>query len=254
MAARILGSAATDLVGSAPTLGAWLQVPAPESGDERLRVYSGGYPARVHDALAESYPALAHWVGEPAFVALAHRYAASVPLTSYNLNDAGARMPAFVRDDVLTGDFPFLPDLAVLEWRVACAFHARERSPLDPRALQWTIEQWAKAVLQFQPSVAVVSSAWPLLDLWTARETPREASDIELHGRPDHLVVRRTGFIVRCESVAADEALALQMLLDGRCLGETTERFESDGHDASLVLAWFSRWMSAGLIVDATAN
>jgi putative DNA-binding protein len=254
MAARILGSASSNLVGSGSILDAWLHVPAPERADERLRVYSGGYPARVHDSLAETYPALAHVVGEPAFVALAHRYAASVPLSSYNLNDAGAQMHAFVRDDVLSGDFPYLPDLAELEWRVACAFHARERSPLDPRALHWSVDQWANAVLQFQPSVAVVSSAWPLLDLWTARETPREAIDIELHGRPDHLVIRRTGFIVRCESIAADEALALQSLLEGRRLGETTERFEAEGHDPSLVLAWFSRWTSAGMIADARTD
>jgi len=253
MAARILGSASTDLVESGAGLNAWLDVPDPERAAERLRVYVGGYPVRIHDSLGESYPALAHWVGEPAFHALAHRYAASVPLTSYNLNDAGAQMPAFLRHDVLTGDLPFLPDLAELEWRIARAFHATEGPPLDPRALPWTVEQWATAVLRFQPSVAVLSSAWPLLDLWTARDTPRDAIDIELHGHPHHIIIRRTGFSVRCESVAADEALALQLLLDGRCLGEIAERCEADGHDPSAVLAWFSRWTSAGMIADATA-
>jgi hypothetical protein len=251
MAARILGSASTDLVDSAAVLDAWLHVPAPESAAARLRVYTTGYPVRVHDSLAETYPALAHWVGEPAFDALAHRYAAAMPLTSYNLNDAGAQMAAFLRHDVLTGDRPFLPDLAELEWRVARAFHASERPPLDPRALPWTVDQWANAVLQFQPSVAVVASAWPVLDLWTARDTPRDAIDIELHGHPDHIVIRRTALIVRCESVMADEALALQLLLDGCCLGETTERLEADGLDPSAVLAWFSRWTSAGMIADA---
>ena len=59
---------------------------------------------------------------------------------------------------------------------------------------------------------------------------------------------------MRCESVAADEALALQLLLDGRSLGETTERFEADGLDPSVVLAWFSRWTSAGMIADAVAQ
>lgn len=235
-------------------LDAWLHVPAPESAAARLHVYTGGYPVRVHDSLAETYPALAHLIGEPAFESLAQRYAAVVPLTSYNLNDAGAQMAAFLRHDVLTGDRPFLPDLAELEWRVARAFHASDGPPLDPRVLRWTVDQWANAVLQFQPSVAVVAAPWPLLDLWTARDTPRDAIDIELQGHPDHIVIRRTGFIVRCESVAADEALALQLLLEGRCLGETTERFEAEGLDPSVVLAWFSRWMGAGMIADAMAE
>ena len=251
MAARILGPASADLVDPGATLDAWLHVPEPERAAERLRVYRGGYPVRVHDSLAETYPALAHVVGEPAFDALAHRYATSMPLTSYNLNDAGAEMPAFLRHDVLTDTLPFLPDLAGLEWHVARAFHAAERPPLDPRALPWSVDQWSNAVLHFQPSVAVVSSAWPLLDFWTARETPRDAIDTELHGHPDHIVIRRAGFIVRCESVAADEALALQLLLDGRCLGEVTERLDADGHDPNAVLALFSRWTSAGMIADA---
>jgi hypothetical protein len=254
MAARILAPASADLIDSGGRLDAWLHVPEPARAAERLGVYRGGYPARIYDSLAETYPALAHLIGKPAFDALAHRYAVSVPLTSYNLNDAGAQMAAYLQRDALTANLGFLPDLAELEWRVARAFHATERPPLDPRALRWTVEQWANAALHLQASVAVVSSAWPLLDLWTARDMPRDEIDIELQGRPDHIVIRRAGLIVRCESVGADEALALQLLLNGRCLGETTERFAADGVDPGVVLAWFSRWTSAGMIADATAT
>ena len=251
MAARILAPASADLIDSDGGLDAWLHVPPPERAAERLGVYRAGYPVRVYDALAETYPALAHLIGTPAFEALAHRYAASVPLTSYNLNDAGAQMAAFLRHDALTGPLPCLPDLAELEWCVARAFHATERPPLDPRAVPWTVEQWANAALVFQASVAVVSSAWPLLDLWAARDRPPDEIDLERRGVSEHVVVRRAGLIVRCESIGADEALALQLLLEGRCLGATTERFAADGFDPSAVLTWFSRWMSAGMIADA---
>ena len=238
----------------ADTLHEWLRVPEPARVDDRLRVYADGYPVRVHDSLTEAYPAVAHLVGEPAFAALAQHYAASVPLTSYNLSDAGVQMPAFLRRDPLTRALPFLPDLAALEWHLTRAFHAAERPPLDPRTLSWTIEDWADAVLHFQPSVAVIASAWPLLDLWTARETGRQAIDIELCGRPDDVVVRRAGLSVECESIAADEALALRLLLDGRTLAETTERLEADEHDPSTVLGWFTSWMSAGLIAGASRS
>lgn len=253
IAARILGSLSASHDADAK-LDDWLYVPEPARAGARMCVYSDGYPARVRDALAETYPAVAHFVGEESFEALAHRYAASVPLASYNLNDAGAQMSEFLRRDAPTADRPFLADLAVLEWHVVRAFHAAEGPVLDPRALPWTVEDWASAVLRFQPSVAVVSSGWPLLDLWTARDTPRTAIDLESPGANHDIVVRRAGLIVRCESVPPGEALALRLLLDGRSLGKSMERLESEGHSPDTVLEWFSRWMTAGMIADARSS
>lgn len=254
MAARILGPAGGDLADPGATLDEWLCVPTPAHTAERLGVHIGGYPSRVHESLAETYPAVARMAGAQPFEALARRYAACTALTSYNLNDAGAQMPVFLRADPLTDELPFLPDLAELEWRVARAFHADERAPLDPRALGWGMDDWANAVLHFQPAVGVVSSAWPVLDLWAARDTPREQIDIELHDRSDHVVVRRAGLTVRCESVSAAEARALSLLLaDGR-LFEAAAQLEAEGLDPGAVLEWFSRWMSAGMIADATPS
>jgi hypothetical protein len=254
MAARLLGPASADPTDPGAALDTWLSVPEPHPVSERLRIYSGGYPSRIHDSLTETYAALARLLGESAFDTLTHRYATSVLLTSYNLNDAGAAMPAFLAHDALTIALPFLPDLAALEWHVARAFHAAERPPLDPRALSWTIDEWANAILLFQPSVAVLSSPWPLLNLWTARNTPSDAIDVELRDRPEHIVVRRAGYIVRCESVSAPEAFALRFLLGGHSLTETAERLEADGHDPTAVSAWFSRWIGADMIADAVGG
>jgi hypothetical protein len=252
MAARILGPARGDLADPGVSLDSWLAVPAAAQRGERLGVHIGGYPARVHDSLAETYPAVARLAGPEPFEALARRYAAGAVLTSYNLNDAGAHMPAFLRTDRLTDELPFLPDLAALEWCVARAFHAEQRPPLDPRALGWGMDDWTNAVLHFQPAVAVVSSVWPVLDLWAARDTPRREIEIEPRDRPDHVVVRRDDLTVRCESVSAAEARALSLLLaDGR-LFEVAARLDVEGFDPGAVLEWFSRWTSAGMIADAT--
>jgi len=245
MAARILPTPWRSQNDTA-TLDGWLRLPDGIHAADRVRVYRDGYPARICDALSETYSAVADLVGEDAFAALADRYAGLVPLTSYNLNDAGAQLSEFLRHDRLCTERPYLPDLAALEWRVAVAFHAAERTALDPRTLAWTVEDWANAVLHFQPSVAVVSSSWPLLDLWSARNASRIAQN-----GPEHIIVRRAGLIVRCESVSAPEAITLQRLLNGHRLGESMERLEGDGDNPSPVREWFSRWIAAGMIVDA---
>src|SRR5262245_53362998 len=96
MAASILPGAPAD---SSTSLDAWLHVPPPARIADRLAVYRDGYPVRVAESLAETYPAVAHALGDRAFAALVDRYVAAVPQTSYNLNDAGAELPAFLRDD-----------------------------------------------------------------------------------------------------------------------------------------------------------
>jgi hypothetical protein len=251
MAARLVGPPSGESSDPGSALDAWLWVPPPQRAADRLRIYRSGYPARVHDLLADSYPAVARILGAQAFAALTRRYAASVPLTSYNLDQAAAHMPALLRGDALTHERPFLPDLAQLEWRVAVAFHAAERLPLDPRTLGWSVDDWATAVLHFQPSVAVVSSRWPVFDLWAARDTPGSPVEIDLDERPEDIVVRRADYVVRCESVSAGEALALQLLLEGHCLAETAARVEAAGDEPDAVLAWFSRWTVAGMIAAA---
>jgi hypothetical protein len=244
MAARILGCTSAD---AAPPLD-WLAVPPTATAAERLLVYANGYPARVRDALADTCPALARLVGDAAFTALARRYAATVPLTSYNLNDAAARLPAFLRTDALGGEWPCLPDLAAFECQVAQAFHARERTPLDPTALSWTLDEWDRAVLELQPSVAVMASRWPLLDLWQAVAPPAAAVAEDV---PRELLIRRAGLTVRCEPIGAGEALALRLLLAGHTLGASMERLDAAGHDPAAVSAWCARWMQNGMVAGA---
>lgn len=231
----------------------------PPRGDrhERLGVYINGYPARVQEAMEECFPAVTHVIGHRATHELVvARYVPALTRHSYNLNDVGAELPGFLHSDTLSGQFPFLPDLARLEWAVRCAFHAHDLAPLvdlGPLAT-WTEEEWQRAVLQFQPSVALLCSPWPIRDLWQARETPIEEIDIDLRDRPDRVLVRRAGFGVQCESVSADEARALGALLAGRTLVQVSELHATSGGDAAFVSAWFARWMQQGLIIGCDCD
>ena len=114
--------------------------------------------------------------GDPAaFTELVERYMGAARPTSYNLNHAGRALPEYIARDESTGGLAFLPDLARLEWKAACAFHSRERRALDVASLSaWSAEQWQSCVLRFQEAVAVVCSQWPVPDLLHSTETARE--------------------------------------------------------------------------------
>lgn len=232
-------------------------VDTPRAGSvaERLRVYADGYPARVQEALAETFPAVAHVIGRSALASLTARYIRAVPLHSYNLSETGAALPAFLQQDLLSSHLPFLPDLARLEWRITEAFHAHEEPRLDPTPLAaWTLVDWERAVLRFQPAVALVRSQWPIRELWEARHTPVEEIDIDLRDRPDQVLVHRQGLDVTCESLGADEATALGALLEGHTLGAVHQMPTLRGCDAAAAYTWFARWAGLGLITGCTTT
>jgi len=216
---------------------------------ERLGAYTRGLPARIVEALAADYPALAHVIGAHSLRDLAHRYLSYVPAGVCNLNDVGSSLPEFLASDELTRPYPFVADLARLARAVRIAFNAHEHAPLDAATLaDWTLEDWSIAVLRFQPSVAVVVSAWPVREIWAARNTPVGQIDIALEGRPDRVLVERSGYDVVCESVGENEAMALEELLAGRALGEVAEGLVARGGDPEHVGSWFARWHARGLV------
>jgi hypothetical protein len=235
-------------------LQSWLRLPTGTSPAERLRVYADGYPARLHEALEEAFPALVKILGASDFAELAWRYIARTNLGSYNLNDAGSRFAEFCADDIVSDTLPFAGDLARVEWHVIAALHARDTAPVNPALFStWSMQDWERATLRFQPSLALLRSAWPIHDLWECREMERDEIDVDLRDRPQVVAVRREGFRVRCTVADRIEAIALESLLAGGTLGDTVERLAELGEAPETVMERFAAWMKAGLITELSA-
>ena len=217
-------------------------------GKERMRVYAGGYLSRMHTALEEVFEATHHILGEGAFHELAEDYARQFPSQDYNLSFAGRHLPEYLKNSKRTEELPFLADLALLEWRVCEAFHAFEQSPMDPAQLSsLSPDAYERLRLFFQPSVSVVASAWPILDIWQARKVPREAVNINLIDRPQRVLVYRRDVQVMCEPITATKGILLQGLLQGRTLGFACAQLASQ-EEANALTQWFAYWTSLGLI------
>jgi len=231
------------------TLESWLCLPADVDAAERLRVYGNGYPARLLEALEEAFPALAVILGKYEMAQLTQRYVAAADLAAVSLNDVGAQLPAHCRRDPIAERLPFAADLAALEWCVLRAFHAGDREAVEPRAFAaWTMDEWERAVLRFQPSLAVVASAWPIHDLWNCRDTPREQIDVDLADRPQTVLVHRDGLDVTCRVIDATEAAALDSFAAGATLADTVEKLAALDTDPEAVMTHFAAWVRAGLI------
>ena len=220
-------------------------------GIDRLAVYANGYLARAQEALQEVYETIAQVLGDDAFRELASAYALAQPSHEYNLSFFGRHLPEFLRASPLTAQLPFLPDLARLEWQVCQAFHAAEQPPIDRTTLASLVTADGERVrLVFQPSVGVVSSAWPIADLWQARQQPRTAINIGVTDRPQSVLVSKREQHVRCELVEAPAARLLTGLLQGRTLGEVSAELAHESWASGAPIGeWFSGWIRAGLVI-----
>jgi hypothetical protein len=216
---------------------------------DRLGAHVGGYPARLREALDEAFPAVARALGQTAFAELVGRYLPEVPGGIYNLSDTGAGLPAFLKDDSLARERPYLADLADLDWAVHTAFHAHERPALGVEAFGgWALEQFARAVLELQPSLAVVRSGWSVFGVWRQRYAePGEAMPVVAR-RPETLVVYREGFRVLCRPAEDGEAETLEALRSGRTLGQAMDELAKTRVRPESVSDSFARWMHAGLV------
>ena len=221
VAAQILGA---DPRPRAP-LDRWLAVPPGAESSDRLAVYVDGYPARLHDALAEQFPAVVRMVGATRFHALVHRFLHAARLPSYNLNDAGAEMSAFLRADAFGEELPFLSDLADLEWLVVAGLpRVRPRAPHDDRSCRDRPRRPARRV---RPLSAVSRGA----DVARGRSTrcgtparPRLARSISISPSVSTCWCGAIGLAVACAPIDGGRAAALQSLLAGEALADVAER------------------------------
>jgi hypothetical protein len=245
-------SAVAESIGEA---GVHLSGASRRDADARVRAYVGGYPERIREALAEAYPAIQTVVGDHEFAQLAARYAPVAPVGQYSLNAAAADLGLFLSTDRLTESLPFLPDLAAVEWQALEAFHATDKPSADLQATSsWDLETWASAVIEFQPSLAVTVSEWPVHDLWSARDTPRAEIDILVEDRSQAVMVYRYGAwdsietVVRCEPISSACAATLTQLLAGTSVGDVMGDLAAAGEEPASVGRWFADWAAAGLL------
>jgi len=224
--------------------------PKGEEGKRRIAAYTGGYPTRFHESLSEVYETIRSLLGPERFLDLAYDYSVHYPSRDYNLNHVGRHLSEFLKTSALIKELPYLSDLARLEWLISEAFHSFEKPPVRPEEMaSIPSEKWEDIRLTFQPSTSLVSSFWPIFQLWMDRKGPLPGISKDHLKSPEHILVGRRGLQVRVEQLEPAQFRLMELLLTGESLGEACEVLaEGEGDDLPPVTEWFSRWIQDGLI------
>jgi hypothetical protein len=233
-----------------------LVVPSPRGmrPAERLDIYREQFWLRHLPSLGEDYPTLAWAVGRDAFSRLATEYLRAHPPRTWNLQELGADLPAYVSNHAPWNGQAVAVDAARLDWAFMEAFDAADAPPFDPRVLAATPEDaWTGARVVLHPSLRALDLAYPLHELRDALKGGQEPE--RPPARASRLVVWRDGAaFVRVAEVQPLGFDLLTALKAGAPLGEACERLVSDHGeiDASAlsfrVAEWFQEWTASGWV------
>lgn len=134
---------------------------------ERLDVYADMYFYRLRDCLAEDYPKVAAVVGGARFHNFVTDFLLVHPSSHPSLRYLGAPVAQMLASHALGEAFPFLADLARLEWARIDVFDETDAEPLTRAALTALAPEQATALsLRLIPACRHLDLQWSVAPLW----------------------------------------------------------------------------------------
>lgn len=138
---------------------------------ERFALYRGNVSATWRRTLGQAYPVVLALVGEDFFAGLARAYGRKMPSDSADLNQFGARFADFLAAFPPVAAFPYLPDMARLEWALHLAHYAADAQALAPESLAALHpDQLEVRRFTLHPACALLASNWQVAALWQAHQ------------------------------------------------------------------------------------
>ncbi len=220
-------------------------------GDERLPavdrvdIYANMYFYRLLDSLREDYPRVAAAIGGARFHNLVTDYLLRHPSSHPSLRHLGRSLPAFLGGHPIGRAYPYLADLAALEWARIEAFDAPDAEPVTRDDLaRLPGERAGEARPVLIPAFRLLRFDHDVVRLWRDLKDPGtsdsdgaargtegnaalEGADHDRPARGPRRVKRRrvaasiwrSGFIVYHKPVTEDEAHCLELAAQGESLG-----------------------------------
>jgi hypothetical protein len=192
-------------------------------------------------------------IGPTRFHNLVTDYLLVHPSTHPSLRFAGRHLPRLLDTHPLAADWPFLADLARLEWAIVDAFDAADVVLLTEQDLdRLPVSAWADLRFRLVPSVRLLEARSAVQDVWS--QVDRGAPPAAPAATPTHLLVWRKDLRVFHRPIDGAEQAALLGVQDGKTFGAICEHAAARRHldsphsAAAILLGIVMRWLADGLL------
>ena len=214
----------------------------------RLRVYRHHVFESLASALAATFPTVEAVVGADFFRGLARAFVGQSPPRQPVLAEYGEGFPVFIASHDVSGDLPYLADVARLDWALNLAFQAPAGGRLAAADLAAIpADRLPVLRLGLAPGTVLVASPYPLDRIWLASQPGAAADPVDLAAGGVHLLVLRRPDDAAFVTLAAGEAAFVSDLGEGLSLEEAACRAET-GFDLP---ACFARLLGLGVLAAA---
>jgi uncharacterized protein (UPF0276 family) len=224
-----------------------------EHNEHRYALYRGNLSATWTKVLGAAYPVIQMLVGEEFFGGLAQAYGRAHPSDSGDLNRFGAHYADFLRGFPHVADYPYLPDMASLEWALHRAHYAPSADGVTAQQMAALSPQQLEAArLQLHPACTLLASAWAVVPLWQAHQADSGAPFPPELALASHGLVTRPHWKTTVLPLGPASHAALSVLAAGGEFGAALDAaFELD--DDYDFAANLRQWMDHALIVRIDA-
>jgi len=142
-----------------------------DAKDKRLDIYRNNVFYSLTNALADLYPVIKRLVGGQFFNATAGEYIRRRPPRSAAMVHFGEDFPEFLQVFEHTANLAYLADVARVELAWHQAYHAEDAVDLSASDFSAVRpEQLSLAKLVLHPSVRLLESLYPVLQIWNANQ------------------------------------------------------------------------------------
>jgi hypothetical protein len=225
---------------------------------QRIGIYQDAYHLRLAEALASNYPAIAQYLGETEFSALARAFAIAHPSCHASIRWFGGNLAPFLHTQSPWSSNPVLHELARFEWALRHTVDAADTPALEVAALRaLPPDSWPQLRLALQPAATLMHLDWNATGFWSAL-VEGEAPPARQYCPQHWLVYRRQDFMAMWRSVGEDEARLLRLIGEGISFADLCEAMAEHAAQPGAIPAQAAlllhQWVDASLLVDTTAE
>jgi len=218
-----------------------------EFSAQGIAIYRRNLLANAQRALALSFPTIFELLDSNVSEQLAADFLLFSPPSQGDWGQWGAVFSAFISQHELSDDYAYLADCAALDWAVHQALHGTDTT-LDSASLQQLADvEPAQLTVVINPNVVIMTSEYPLVDIFDAHHHIDEATRNDaLHRAQTQLsdecipcaaMVFRPEYQPHVCLIPESEAMFMQILIANKSLGEALDSM-SDFPDFS-----FEQWL-----------